>query len=161
MPVLYAELRDAAEKQLALGPDVDTLSATGLVHEAYLKIARQSALSWRDREHFMALASLAMRHVLIDRAKTRLRRKREGSARPVTLDEHLIADAQQPETLLQINDALERLAAEAPRLARIVEYRFFGGFSEPEIAEALDVTVRTVQRDWVKARALLRRALEQ
>lgn len=161
MPVLYGELRDAAKKQLARGPEADTLSATGLVHEAYLKIARQNSLSWRDREHFMALAALAMRHVLVDRAKARLRRKREGSARPVTLDDHLVADARQPEMLLQINDALERLAAEAPRLARIVEYRFFGGFSEPEIADALGVTVRTVQREWVKARALLRRALEQ
>jgi RNA polymerase sigma factor (TIGR02999 family) len=161
MPVLYAELREAAGKQLALNPDGGTLSATGLVHEAYLKIARQSDLYWRDREHFMALSALAMRHVLVDRAKARLRRKREGSVRAVTLDEHLIADAQQPEALLQISDALERLALEAPRLARIVECRFFGGFSEPEIAEALGVTVRTVQREWVKARALLRRALEQ
>jgi RNA polymerase sigma factor (TIGR02999 family) len=160
MPVLYDELRDAARRQLALGPDGGTLSATGLVHEAYLKIAKQTNLYWRDRAHFMALASLAMRHVLVDRAKARLRHKREGSARPVTLDEQLIADAQQPEALLQISDALERLAAEDPRLARIVDCRFFGGFSEPEIADALGVTVRTVQRDWVKARALLRRALE-
>jgi RNA polymerase sigma factor (TIGR02999 family) len=130
------------------------------VHEAYLKIARQTQLSWRDRGHFMALASLAMRHVLVDRAKARLRHKREGAARPVTLDEQLIGDAQQPEALLQISDALERLAAEEPRLAHIVDCRFFGGFSEPEIADALGVTVRTVQRDWVKARVLLRRALE-
>ena len=162
MPVLYDELRVAARQQLALSPDGGgaTLSATGLVHEAYLKIAKQPNLSWRDRSHFMALASLAMRHVLVDRAKARLRRKREGAARPVTLEEHLIADAQQPEALLQICDALDRLAAEEPRLAHIVDCRFFGGFSEPEIAEALGLTVRTVQRDWVKARALLRRALE-
>jgi len=160
MPVLYEELRDAARRQLALGPDGGTLSATGLVHEAYLKIAKQTNLYWRDRSHFMALASLAMRHVLVDRAKARLRHKREGSARPVTLDEHLIADARQPEAVLQISDALERLAAEEPRLAHIVDCRFFGGFTEPEIADALGVTVRTVQRDWVKARALLRRALE-
>ena len=160
MPVLYDELRIAARRQLALGPDGGTLSATGLVHEAYLKIARQTNLSWRDRSHFMALASLAMRHVLVDRAKARLRHKREGAARPVTLEEQLIADPQQPEALLQINDALERLAAEEPRLAHIVDCRFFGGFSEPELADALGVTVRTVQRDWVKARALLRRALE-
>jgi RNA polymerase sigma factor (TIGR02999 family) len=162
MPALYDELRHAARQQLALGPDGGggTLSATGLVHEAYLKIARQTHISWRDRAHFMALASLAMRHVLVDRAKARLRSKREGSARAVTLEEHLVADAHQPEALLQISDALERLAAEDPRLARIVDCRFFGGFSEPEIAEALGVTVRTVQREWVKARALLRRALE-
>jgi len=160
MPVRYDELRDAARRQLAHAPDGGTLSATGLVHEAYLKIAKQPNLSWRDRSHFMALASLAMRHVLVDRAKARLRHKREGAARPVTLEEYLIADAQQPEALLQINDALERLAAEEPRLAHIVDCRFFGGFSEPELADALGVTVRTVQRDWVKARALMRRALD-
>src|SRR5262249_45125656 len=109
MPVLYEQLREAARQQLALGPDGGTLSPTGLVHEAYLKVARQTDLSWRDREHFMALASLAMRHVLLDRAKARLRRKREGSGRLITLEEHLIADEHQPEALLQISDALERL----------------------------------------------------
>ena len=161
MPVLYDELREAARRQLAVRAGAGTLSTTGLVHEAYLKLARQTRLSWRDRHHFMAIAALAMRHVLVDRAKARLREKREGSGRRVTLDEQLIPDASQPEALLQINDALERLAAEEPRLARIVDCRFFGGFSEPEIADALGVTVRTVQRDWVKARVLLRRALEQ
>ena len=161
MPVVYKDLREVARRQLALRGGDGTLSATGLVHEAYLKISRQDQMSWRDRQHFMAIAGLAMRHVLVDRAKARLTRKREGSARPVTLDEHLIADEQQPEALLQISEALERLAAEEPRLAKIVDCRFFGGFSETEIADALGVTVRTVQRDWVKARMLLRRALAQ
>jgi len=161
MPLVYDELRDAARRQLAVRAGGDTLSATGLVHEAYLKLARQTDISWRDRYHFMAIAALAMRHVLVDRAKARLAGKREGSGRPVTLDERLVPDPNQPEALLHINDALERLTAEEPRLARIVECRFFGGFSEPEIAEALGVTVRTVQRDWVKARILLRRALDQ
>jgi len=160
MPIVYDELRDVARRQLD-GRGGGTLSATGLVHEAYLKISRQTRVSWRDREHFMALAGLAMRHVLVDRAKARLARKREGSARAITLEEQVIADENQPEVLLQISDALERLAAEEPRLARIVDCRFFGGFSDGEIADALDVTVRTVQRDWVKARVLLRRALSQ
>ena len=161
MPVVYLELRDIARRQLAARAAGGTLSTTGLVHEAYLKLARQSRLSWRDRSHFLALSALAMRHILIDRAKARLTLRREGSGRPVTLDEHLIPDAEQPEVLLQINEAIDRIAAEEPRLARVVECRFFAGFSEPEIAEALGVTVRTVQRDWAKARMLLRRALEQ
>ena len=158
VPILYDELRDAARRQLALRAG-GTLSATDLVHETYLKLARQNHLAWIDRQHFMALAALAMRHVLLDRAKARLASKREGSGRRITLDEHLIPDASQPDALVQISDALERLAAEEPRLAWIVECRFFGGFSEHEIAEALGVTVRTVQRDWVKAGMLLRRAL--
>jgi len=159
VPILYDELRDAARRQLAARAG-GTLSATDLVHETYLKLARQNHLAWIDRQHFMALAALAMRHVLMDRAKARLASKREGSGRRITLDEQLIPDSGQPDALLQISDALERLGAEEPRLAWIVECRFFGGFSELEIADALGVTVRTVQRDWVKARMLLRRALE-
>jgi RNA polymerase sigma factor (TIGR02999 family) len=160
MPVVYDELREAARRQLAIRVGGGTLSTTGLVHEAYLKLARQHQLSWRDRSHFMALVALAMRHVLVDRAKARLARKREGLAGRITLEEHLIADERQPEALLQISDALERLAAAEPRLAHVVDCRFFAGFTEPEIAEALGVTVRTVQRDWMKARMLLRKALE-
>jgi RNA polymerase sigma factor (TIGR02999 family) len=160
MPAEYAALRAIARRQLAVRAAGVTLSTTGLVHEAYLKLARQDHATWRDREHFMALAALAMRHVLLDRAKARLATKREGSGRPVTLDEQVIPEEEQPEALLQLNDALERLGQEEPRLARVVECRFFGGFSEPEIAEAMGVTVRTVQRDWAKARMFLRRALE-
>jgi RNA polymerase sigma factor (TIGR02999 family) len=161
MPAAYEELREVARRQLAACARGGTLSATALVHEAWLKLARQSHLSWRDRSHFMALAALAMRHVLVDRAKARLRQKREGSARPITLDEQLIPDDTQPEAVLQISAAIERLAEEEPRLARIVDCRFFGGFTDGEIAESLGVTIRTVQRDWVKARGLLRRALSQ
>ena len=160
VPILYDELRDAARRQLAARAGGGTLSATDLVHETYLKLARQNQLAWIDRQHFMALAALAMRHVLMDRAKARLASKREGSGRRITLDEQLIPDDGQPDALLHISEALERLGAEEPRLAWIVECRFFGGFSEIEIAEALGVTVRTVQRDWAKARMLLRRALE-
>jgi RNA polymerase sigma factor (TIGR02999 family) len=100
-----------------------------------------------------------MRHVLVDRARARFTRKREGGLRPVTLDTQQIPIDDQPEMLLDINDAVDRLAAVEPRLARVIECRFFGGLSEEETAEALGITARTVQRDWVKARMLLRRAL--
>jgi RNA polymerase sigma factor (TIGR02999 family) len=100
-----------------------------------------------------------MRHVLVDRARERVALKRGGVRQRVTLDDaHLAADAE-PDALLELDDALHRLAEVDPRLARVVECRFFGGLTEPETAEALGVTVRTVQRDWVKARVLLRRAL--
>jgi len=159
MPVVYEHLRQIARRQLAVRERGGTLSTTGLVHEAYLKLVDQSRVAWRDRGHFFALASVAMRHVLVDRAKARLAQKRGGELRRVTLeDEHLDAD-DQADLVLELNDALDRLAAVEPRLARVVECRFFGGLSDDETAEVLEVNKRTVQRDWVKARMLLRRAL--
>ena len=160
VPLLYQELRAIAHRQIARRPNGGTLETTGLVHEAYLKVVDQSGAGVHDRAHLLALASLAMRHVLVDRAKARGRLKRGGSAGCITLDEDRIAVADQPEALLQLDDALEWLAALEPRLARVVECRFFGGLTETEIADALGVTERTVQRDWVKARMLLRRVLE-
>ncbi len=160
MPLAYQNLLTIARRQLAIRAGGGTLSTAGLVHEAYLKLADQSQVAWRDRAHFYALSALAMRHVLVDRARARLAHKRGGSRRQVTLDEALIPNDDQPEVMLQIHDAIDRLAAVEPRLAEVVDCRFFGGFSDEEIAEALSVTVRTVQRDWAKARMLLRRALE-
>ena len=162
MPIVYDELRAIAHRQLMgrAGHAEGTLTTTALVHEAYLKLVDQSKAKWNDRAHFMALASLAMRHVLVDRAKARFSEKRGGVRRRITLDEDAIAADDQPDALLQLNDALEKLAEFDPRLARVVECRFFGGLKEEEIAEALEVTVRTVQRDWAKARMLLRHALE-
>jgi RNA polymerase sigma factor (TIGR02999 family) len=156
----YAELRAIAHQRLASGAREGSLSTTALVHEAYLRLVDQSRAVWRDRLHFLALASLAMRHVLIDRARARASQKRGGEHRQVTLDDERVSADDQAETLLQLNEALEKLEAFEPRLARVVECRFFGGLTEPETAEALGVTPRTVQRDWVKARILLRRALE-
>jgi len=160
IPLLYEELRVIAHRQLSRQLPGGTLDTTALVHEAYLKIVDQSQATIQDRAHFLALASLAMRHVLVDRAKARATLKRDGQRWCVTLDEEEIGVADQPEALLQLNEALNRVAELEPRLARVVECRFFGGLTEEEIATALGVTVRTVQRDWVKARLLLRRALE-
>ena len=159
MPVVYDQLRSIARRQLAIREHGATLSTTGLVHEAYLKLVDQSRVAFRDRAHFFALASLAMRHVLVDRARARLTKKRDGGFQRVTLDSEQIPGADQPEALLELNDAVDRLAVLEPRLAHVVECRFFGGLSEVETAEALGVTTRTVQRDWAKARMLLRRAL--
>ena len=159
VPVVYEHLRAIARRQLAVRPGGGTLSTTGLVHEAYIKLANQANAEWRDRAHFFAIASVAMRHVLVDRAKSRLAQKRGGPRHRVTLDEAQVSADDQPEALLELNDAVERLAAVEPRLARVVECRFFGGLSEDETAEALGITTRTVQRDWAKARMLLRRAL--
>ena len=156
----YRELRAIAHRRLMARGTSGTLSTTALVHEAYLKLADQSVAGWKDHPHFLALASLAMRHVLVDRARELGALKRGGIRERVTLDEEQLAADAEPEILLQLNDALDRLAAFEPRLAHVVECRFFGGLTEQETADALGLTVRTVQRDWVKARVLLRRALE-
>lgn len=159
VPIVYDELRRIAHRHLAARDGHGTLQTTGLVHEAYLKLADQSRAQFADRAHFLAVASLAMRHVLVDRAKARVALKRGGERRRITLDEQRIAADDQADALLQLHDALNELARLDPRLAKVVECRFFGGLTEEEIAAALGVTVRTVQRDWVKARVLLRRAL--
>ena len=161
LPVVYDELRAIAHRHLAGRENGGSLATTGLVHEAYLKLVDQSRAEWRDRAHFFALSSVAMRHVLVDRARARAALKRGGVRGQVTLDDETIAVDDCAETLLAIDDALERLAAVEPRLAKVVECRFFGGLSEMEIAEALGITERTVERDWAKARMLLRRALAE
>jgi len=164
VPLVYEELRTIAHRHLARhrdGARHATLESAGLVNEVYLKLVDQSRADWRDRAHFLAIASVAMRHILIDRARGRARDKRGGgNVAAVTLDDSVVRD-ESPEALLEIDEALDRLGQLDPRLARVVECRFFGGLSEPEIAEALGITVRTVQRDWLKARTLLRQALQR
>jgi RNA polymerase sigma factor (TIGR02999 family) len=159
VPLLYNELREIAHRHLSQRRDGATLNTTALVNEAYLKLVDQSKAKWNDRVHFLSLAALAMRHILTDRAKARRSIKRGGDQCRVTLDESTISLEEAPDALLQITDALDRVAMIDPRLARIVEYRFFGGLTNEEIAAAVGVTERTVERDWIKARMLLREML--
>lgn len=165
VPLLYRELRAIAHRQLGASPGArrggSTLSTTALVNEAYLKLAGAPRRPWADRPHFLAIAAIAMRQILVDRARARAALKRGGAFAHVTLEEDALASDGEPEALLALDQALERLTTVAPRLARVVELRFYGGLSEEEIGSVLGVTVRTVQRDWVKARMLLRRALEE
>ncbi len=160
VPLLYPQLRLLAHRQLGRHPRGGTLETGELVHEAYLRLVGQDASTVADQAHFLAVASVAMRHVLVDRARARGRIKRGGGRGRVTLDADSIAVDDQADALLQLDEALTWLADLEPRLARVVECRFFGGMREEEIAQALAVTVRTVQRDWAKARMLLRRVLE-
>jgi len=159
IPLVYQELRVIAHRQLAARAPGGTLSTTALVHETYLKLIDQSRANWHDRAHFLAVASIAMRHVLVDRAKAQGALKRGGTRRRLSLEDAHVAVDDQSDGLLQLDEAMNRLAELQPRLARVVECRFFGGLTEEEIAEALGVTVRTVQRDWAKARMLLQRDL--
>jgi len=144
--LVYDELRRIAHRHIAVRGGGDTLQTTGLVHETYLRLVDQSRAQPSDRAHFLALASLAMRHILVDRAKARRRLKRGGDARPVTFDEGRIAADDQPEALLQLDEALERVAETHPRLTQVVECRFFGGLTEEETA-GLRERLATAQND--------------
>jgi RNA polymerase sigma factor (TIGR02999 family) len=159
LPLVYHELRRAARRELAARPS-DSLSTTALVHELYLKFSRAERTDWRNRAHFLGVASVAMRHILVDRARRRKAEKRGGPHRHVTLEDDLMAAVDnQAESLLELHEALDQLAKLDERLARVVECRFFGGMTEQETAEALHIAVRTVRRDWIKARGLLYHAL--
>ena len=159
MPLVYRELRRLAGGYLRHQAPGLALQPTALVHEAYLKLANATPGVWRDQAHFRAVASVAMRHILVDRARARATQKHGAAFTPVSLDENALATDDEPDTLLAIDSALDRLAELSPRLARVVELRFYGGLSERETASELGVTARTVQRDWAKARMLLERML--
>ncbi|MBL8985121.1 MAG: sigma-70 family RNA polymerase sigma factor [Gemmatimonadetes bacterium] len=156
-PLVYGQLRDAADRALRLERPGHTLQPTALVHEAYLKLIGGTGLPSRDRVHFLALAARAMRQILVDHARRRRARKRGDGRGPVTLD-HEIADRGLAfDEVLALDDALDRLSGQNPRLRKVVELKFFGGLGEDDIAAALGVTTRTVQRDWARARAWLYR----
>ena len=156
LTLVYDELRQIARRQLGWRRPGQTLDTTALVHEAYLKMAPQG--DWKDRTHFMSVAAIAMRQVLIDHARRRVTAKRGGAeGHQVDLDlERLGVIELQADKLLALDQALNALAQLDERQSRVVEMRFFTGLSNTEIAEVLKVTERTVKRDWRAARAYLR-----
>jgi len=155
--LLYRELRLAAHRQRGKIGRAAGFDTTALVNETYIRLAKAEALPLADREHFLAVASRAMRQVLIDELRRRRRQRRGGSVEPVTLGaaEAAAVSATSPEALLDLDDALVELEAIEPRLVRVLECRVFGGMSEEEIGVALGISWRTVHRDWVKARGWL------
>jgi len=159
VPLVYDDLRRVARRQLRRLRIGDTLDTTGLVHEAYLRLVDQTRATWQDRGHFLAVSAVAMRQILIDHARERTRLKRGGDQVRAPLDDAMATVTADAERLLDIDRALDRLAESAPRLARVVECRFFGGLTDEETAEALGLSLRTAQREWLKARAWLRQAL--
>lgn len=159
LPLVYEELRRVASNQMSRERDDHTLSATALVHEAYLKLVGQERVEWAGRSHFFAVASQAMRRVLVTYAEARRAQKRGGGAAHVSLDAVEPLTAAQADDVLDLHEAMDRLAAFNPRGARVVECRFFGGMAHPEIAEVLGVSEPTVRRAWAAARAWLRREL--
>ncbi len=158
-PLVYQDLRGMALRQLRREPDGHTLGATALVHEAYVRLVDINRVEWRDRAHFLAMASRAMRRILVDYARKHRAARRGGGAVPVELDDAMFAIESDPDRLIDLDAALDGLARMNERLARVVECRFFGGLTDAETALALGVTERTVQRDWLKARGWLFEAL--
>lgn len=158
---VYDELRLVARSKLRGERAGHTLSTTALVHEAYLRLVDQTQIEWEDRLHFFAMASRVMRNILIDYARRRKAEKRGGDAPHLQLEEVDVAGHSSVDMFLALNRALNQLASVDERLAQIVEYRFFGGLKEAEIAQLLDVSPRTVRRDWRKARGWLAHALAE
>ena len=160
LPLVYDELRRVAQNQMSRERPDHTLSATALVHEAYVKLVGQERVEWTGRSHFFAVASQAMRRVLVTYAEARRARKRGGGASHVPLDAVAeVLTTAQAEDLLELDQALTRLEAFNERGARVVEYRFFGGLSHPEVAEVMGLSEPTIRRAWAAARAWLRREL--
>ena len=157
LPIFYADLKRLARRERARVGAGGTLHTTALVHEAYLKL--RDTRSWNDEAHFLRAAALAMRHALVNYAEARKAAKRGGGAPHLPLDEALDVGVASDETLLALDEALQRLARQSARLARVVECRFFAGFDERETARALGLSERTVRRDWTLARAWLYREL--
>lgn len=158
-PQVYQRLRELARRQLAGERAAQTLDTTALVHEAWLNLA-DSGSRFDSRGHFYAYAATAMRHILVDHARRRTAWKRGGNEAPLDLDAVEIPIVHAAAEMLALNDALDRLDALEPRLARVVELRFFAGLSVEETAEALGIVARSVVRDWARARVFLQQAIE-
>jgi len=159
MPLVHDELRRLARAHMRRERADHTLQATALAHEAYMRMVDLDRIDWRDRAHFFAVAAGVMRRILIDHARKRRAARRGGGAPHVPLEEGLRLAADRPDELVDLDEALERLAALDTRQARIVELRFFGGLSVEEAAVVLGVSPRTVKREWAVARAWLRAEL--
>ncbi len=154
-PLVYEELRRLAHRYMEGQPPDHALQTTALVHEAYLRLVDQSRPSFTNRSHFFAVAATAMRQILVDHARTAQRQRRGAGASKVELDEAAVISPEQSDAILDLNDALERLANLDSRAAHGVELRYFGGLNQDEIAEVLKISTVTVRRDWVFSKAWL------
>lgn len=162
MPLVYNELRRIAASYIRRERPGQTLQATALVHEAYVRLISEKSHNWQNRTHFLAIAALSMRQILVQRARARKTIKRGGDPARITLDDALLPAATSGPgaiDLVALDVALERLATESERQARVVELRYFGGLEIEEIAEVLHISPATVKRDWTVARAFLKREL--
>ena len=153
LPLVYRELRALAARYLRSERAGSTWQPTALVHEAYLRLIESERIDWKGKTHFMAVAAIQMRRILVDHARARAAKKRGG--RPITLTETLLSTAKPSIDLMALDEALDRLATRSPRQARVVELKLFAGLVSTEIAFSLGVSERTVKEDWRVARAWL------
>jgi RNA polymerase sigma factor (TIGR02999 family) len=158
-PVVYAELKQLADALMRRERDAHTVQATALVSDAFMRLIDQARVDWDSRAHFYALASRVMRQVLVEHARARRAHKRGAGATHLSFDEVLTLSVGEEDDVLRVEEALQALAAIDPRQADIVTMRFFGGLSMTEVAEALGVSKRTADREWVLIKAWLRREL--
>jgi RNA polymerase sigma factor (TIGR02999 family) len=159
MPLVYDELHRLAHRYMKRERPGQTLQTTALVNEAYLRLVDSKEIEWKDRAHFFAIAAQIMRHLLVDRARARRYVKRGSGGRQVTLDETAVISSERDLELLDLDEALNKLAAIDARKSRLVELRYFGGSSVEETAEVLGVSGITVKREWSKTKAWLYREL--
>lgn len=159
LPIVHGELHRIASAYMRRERIDHTLQPTALVNEAYLRLVNQRDVAWRDRAHFVGVAAQLMRMILVDHARARRAAKRAGDAERVPLDETIAFEKGRDVDLLALDEALERLVAMDPTLARVVELRYFGGLTTRETAEVLGVSTATVEREWATARGWLRREL--
>lgn len=160
-PLVYAELHRLAHRYMRRENAGHTLQTSALVNEAFVRLLEHQQVDWQNRAHFFGLAAQMMRHILLDHARTQTRAKRGGGARQVAFDETAIVSGERAAELIALDDALNDLAALDPRKSRLVELRFFGGLNNEEVAEVLGMSLRTVEREWRKAKAWLHRALNK
>jgi RNA polymerase sigma-70 factor, ECF subfamily len=160
LPVIYSELHRLAHHYMQQEAPGHTLQTTALVHEAYLRLVRQQDVTWQNRAHFFAASAQAMRHILVDMARTRGRQRRGGGTQRLALDEALIFSPERAAELVALDDALLALAQLDERKSRIVELRFFAGLTTEETAEVLKISHATVEREWQRAKAWLSTQLD-
>ena len=159
MPLIYEELRKMARRYMGQQNPGHTLQTTALIHEAYLRMVKQKEKHFQNRAHFFGVAAQAMRHILVDYARTRHTAKRGGGARPISLEEAALVTPERAAELVAFDDALKELETLSKRQSRVVELRYFGGLSVEETATVLEVSPETVMRDWNMAKTWLHRAL--
>lgn len=159
MPLVYDELHRMAKRYMHSQPSGHTLQTTALIHEAYLKLADNNEKRFTNRAHFFAVAANAMRHILVDHARSRQTGKRGGGAQVIALDDAPIVSVERASEIVALDDALKNLSAQDERKSRVVELRYFGGLSVDETAEVLKVSPETVARDWRFAKTWLLREL--
>jgi RNA polymerase sigma factor (TIGR02999 family) len=158
---VYPELRRMARRYMKNERRANTLQSAGLVHEVYLRLVDAHKVEWRERAQFYAMAAQMMRRILVDAARARASKKRGGSAAKVNIDDGAVLSPEQDQSILALHEALAAFSRLAPRQARVVELRYFGGLTEEEIVAALDISPRTVRRDWSFAKAWLSRELNR